>query len=266
MDGFDGIYEGLPLSWFMSSGGKPARVLGEKGWPSFEHEDGELLVFDLLIVQAGHNGSLHAFPRWYGAACVLADDDMVPLHHHPGAWWEWRPLIHNKDAFEGWLAMGSQQELAWRRGLGEVMHWMHGGGREDGEPMPYTSIEDADARATEVLRENLNPQQRIELASLGHFRVQGGKTGNWYRVEPSNGFGIVDQVTDEIVVSYCLHPEQWIPHDDVALATKFLLEDPELEIECLENARQVVLESTKPRTPALRHAYEVERDMELVAA
>lgn len=266
MDGFEGIYKELPIGWFMSSGGKPARVLGPKGFPSFEHEDGELLVFDLLICQAGHDGTLRFFPRWYGVACVLATDDMVPLHHSPDAWWQWRPCVYNKGALDGWEQMSSQQELAWRHGLAEVMHWMHGGGRDAGDPMPFAATEDADARAEEVLRECLNPQQRLELASLGKFRVVGGKTENVYEIEPGNGFGIVDAVTGEMCVSYCLHPEEWIPHDDVALATKFALEDPELEVECLENARQIVLRPEQRRTPALWQAFRVERDMDLIAS
>ena len=89
----------------------------------------------------------------------------------------------------------------------------------------------------EVMLTQLSYQQTIEYRATGGFRVVGARTGNLYRVTPSNGFELIDAYTNRVVVSYCLHTEHWLPSCDQALAIKMALEDRELEVEVLEGAK-----------------------------
>lgn len=221
-------YAGPPERWIVKHG-RPAACLGRHGMPSYEHEDGGLLVFDLLLAQAGFNGGVKLFSRWYGSACVISPDDMVPLHHSPEALWEWRPLVYRRSMYGCWEELGSQAELAWRFGLMEVMHAVHAGAE--------VTMFEADEKAEKLLAECLSGFQQLELAATDKFRVRGGSTGRMYKIELGDGFDRVDPVTDRIVASYCLHPEYWMPTADVALATKLQLEDPELEEETVAGAR-----------------------------
>jgi hypothetical protein len=222
---------GEPKDW-VSVGGKPATIWPD-GLPSFEHDDGTV-VLGLLVVQQGGDGQARLYPNWYGTACVLAPDGLVPVCHSEHARWEYRPLIYRLHMEGYWEAQGSQIELAWRRGLSDLMHWMYAG-REDGEPEPGLATSEAVDRADRLLLRHLNAQQRIELASTGKFRVRGA-SGKLYEIERGNGFALVSPWTGAKWVSFCLHPEEWVPHDDVMLATKLLLEDEELEQECIGNA------------------------------
>jgi len=101
----------------------------------------------------------------------------------------------------------------------------------------FLKMRPADERADALLREHLAPQQLIEwLATDSGFLVRGGETGDTYRVRVGDGFERLDPVTLERQESYCLHPEEWIPHADVALATKLGLESPETEHDILDGA------------------------------
>lgn len=244
-----------PAGWIVR-GGRPARALRFGGMPSFEHEDGRLWVFDLLRVQVGADGQCRLWSSWYGTACVLAPDGMVPLHHHEGAWWQWRPRLYRHNAFWGWMGLGSQEELQWRYGLGKAIEAAH-----FGEPELLEQIQEADARASRLLAANLSPQQRIELAALGHFHTRGGRTRNLYKVGLGDGFAIVDHRTQDEAVSYCLHTEHWMPSADIALATKLALEDPEMEIECLENARPTLVPPERRATADDLVCAMLERDL-----
>lgn len=247
-------FEGPPSRW-MCHGGRPAAVVGDDGMPSYESDDGKLLVLDVLLAQMNGDGHVKLLSRWYGSACVLAPDGLAPLHHSPGALWGWRPKIYYR-TFVGWSCMGSQQELGWRHGLGQMQAIIHGAMDEADFDMV-----DADHRARKILLENLTPQQQIEYHACDKFRCRGATTGNMYLIEPGNGFAIIDKHTCEIVVSYCLHPDGWIPHDDVALATKLALEDAELEEECLKNARSV-FHKPDPRAPRIdQYVYDMEREL-----
>lgn len=235
--------------------------------PSYEHEDGQLVVYDLLCAQATANGGMMLFSRWYGAAALLSPDDMVPLHHHPGARWEWRPVVYNRSLHGYWQGLGSQMELGWRFGLMEMQFAIHsveaGELDEDFNPDEHFSMAEADKRADALLRENLSPLQVTELATVGKFRVRGAATRNLYRIDPGDGFELLDPVTNEVVRSYCLHPEGWMPHADVALATKLALEDEELEVETLEGARGRDWERAK-RRPFWEERTAVEFERELI--
>src|SRR4051794_14375805 len=78
----------------------PARVLGSRGMPSYEHEDGALLVYEVLVVQFPSLGAPPmCFPRSYGFVCAVAPEGMAPLHlagtpGSPHEWWQWRPLLY----------------------------------------------------------------------------------------------------------------------------------------------------------------------------
>jgi len=120
--------------------------------------------------------------------------------------------------------------------------------------LPYVEAND---RASLILREHLAPQQRIELAG-GGFYVR-GTINRLYRVELGNGFQIVDPVTHVPTVSLCLHPDDWMPYADVALATKLAIDaGAETEAELLEAARPRVLPSTGTPYDRERAAYRLE--------
>ena len=229
-------FGGRPEDWIVN-GGKPAAIW-PKGLPSYEHEDNsDLRVYDLLVVQASGTGQVRMFSRWYGTACVIAPDGPVPLHHSVDAMWKWRPLIYRWHAGRVWECQGSQGELEWRFALAETMQVLYA----DGE---YT-FQDANCKADALLMDSLNPQQRIELLDNDTFRVR-GFSGNLYRIRLGNGFELVSPWTGDPWALFCLHPEEWIPDADVALATKLLLEDEELEQEAIGNASYTKLPYGKP--------------------
>lgn len=239
-----------PQHWICKDG-RPS----DAGWglPSFESEDGQLWVYDFLIVFPTNPGNELLVSRDYGMVALVAPDDMVPLHHSPAAWWSWRPVLYRLTFNGWWEALGSQQELGWRFGLMEAQHAAHAGAE--------FTFPEADERADAILREYLSPQQALELEAFGWFRCRGGRTGNLYKVDVGNGFEILDKRTCETVVSYCLHTEAWMPHGDIALATKLALEDAELEVECLENARQYPRGDRRPVTLGDVIASRLERDL-----
>lgn len=126
---------------------------------------------------------------------------------------------------------------------------------------PELPFVEANERAARILREHLNPQQRLELASRHYFYVR-GTINRLYRIEPGNGASIVDPETHTVLVSLCLHPDEWIPHDDVALATKLLIESgPAGEEEMLAGARARPIHARpRPRSEEKR-AWRMEREL-----
>lgn len=277
-----------PADWIVR-GGHPARCLGDPrgpvgGLPSYEHEDGEIVVFEFAVVQRlGSNGCHMLFPRNYGIDSILSQDSMVPLHHTPpdvqisnemvlmpddalatlwlvhgeneGAKWEWRPCLYRTGFFGYWQGLGSQTELGWRFGLMEVQHNTHTGSN--------ITMQAADEKAEALLDEHLSPYQRLEwrTSNRGQFRVRGAATGNLYEVNVGDGFYLLDKTTGERLRSYCFHPEEWLPAADVALSTKFALEDEELEIEALENARSYERDEARRATPADYYARDLEKEL-----
>lgn len=272
-------YEGPPSEW-ISRHGVPAGAVGgwQDGMPSFEHEDNGFVIMELLIAASTANGSMMLVSPWYGTAVVLAPDGMVPLHHNPGALWEWRPLLYPRQRW-GWSGMGSQNELGWRYGLADmqqanalVAEYVE----EERAYREFTPSENllyamakealempgADDRAETLLAEHLAPQQLLEWRShFGGFLVRGGETGKTYRVSVGDGFTEVDPVTLQILRSYCLHPEEWIPHADVALATKLGLENPETEEATVEGGRGTDREATRIVFAEERVAAALEREL-----
>lgn len=212
--------------------------------PSYEHELGRLVVCDVLVC-ARTGDQVMMFSRWWHTATILAPDTMVPLHHGQEAWWEWRPCVYRWTTFIGdivldtgyWQTLGSQAELTWRSGLAAVRSAMLDAAEQGGDWHAFVDREQAEQRAEQLLIENLSPQQRIEYAATGAFRCRGGWTRNVYRVNPGEGFDLLDETRDRVLRDYCLHTEDWLPGHDQALAMKFALEDPELEVAVLERAR-----------------------------
>lgn len=289
-------YAGPPARW-IARDGLPAPCLGDVrkggGMPSFvqDEEFGKLAVFDLLVAQRADRGGLMLWPRWYGSMTLRACDGLVPLHDSPEAKWEYRPMVYNRAMFS-WQALGSQRELAWRYGLHLVMlrqaqdvaaalgmdmeggraddrvveGWGYGGSfelearTEDRIEQRYAEWMEADEKAEATLIEHLNPVQRIEFGTTNSFRCRGAATGNLYRLDVGNGFEILSKSTGEPIASYCWHPDEWIPECDVALATKLALEDEELEVETLENARVTFLDREEV-SPLDRHAAKLELEL-----
>jgi hypothetical protein len=117
----------------------------------------------------------------------------------------------------------------------------------------------ANERADAILREHLCPQQLLDLDATAAFYVR-GTLNRLYRVELGNGAQIVDPETRTTIASLCLHPERWMPHADVALATKLAIESgPEREEEILAGARVRWLSSGRASRPRDRYAWDRER-------
>jgi len=285
-----------PKSGWFSSGGKPARCMTH-GWPSYETDDG-FAVMDLLVVMdPGFKGRPRMFSRWYNKACALAPEGLVPGHvarsrhatvlvepaertcklieFEAPPWCQYRPVLYELHLEGGWCGLGSQGELSWRYGLWWMINALAGLHKPEGktyrdlaeevavkeELVEAFDMADADERARALLLEMLTPQQRLELAAAGRFRVRGAKTRRIYGIEPGNGFVALDELGSEALTSYCLHTEHWIPDADVALATKFALEDRELEEECVAGAKARPLHSERrlPAGPAERRLHDMER-------
>lgn len=253
-----------PTAREVSRGGRPAAALPHGGMPAYESETGALLVMENLVV-AGPSltHTPMALPASYMMACIRTQGDgMTALHDDPDAIWSWRPLLYSL----GWVEtqrLGSQHELEYRRGLWEVglaqsdlqdavdrlgkrciergypperymriAHWM-----VDRWTYPEQPRVAANARAKRLLREHLAPQQLLDLDALAGFFVR-GTINRLYYVDVGNGFDIVDPVTHQHKVSLCLHPDDWMPYEDVALAIKLGIDGgKESEAELLEAAR-----------------------------
>ncbi len=120
---------------------------------------------------------------------------------------------------------------------------------------------DANDRADAILREHLNPQQLLELDATGAFYVR-GTINELYSIRLGNGAAIVNPRTHHLMASLCLHPERWMPHADVALATKLAIESgPEREQEILAGARVRWLGPGRPSFERDRYAWNRERDL-----
>lgn len=242
---------GPPSSW-VAWGGRYAPCL-TTGMPSYEHETVKgMVVFDLLLAQHGAAGELLYFSRWYGTACILAPGGPVPLYHDPDALWVWRPCLYETKWLGKVQQRGSQQELEWRHGLSMVMHHIHADAPMD--------LDGPTERARELLLENLSPQQRLEYLARDKFRVR-GFSGKMYEVCIGAGFNLISERTCDQWVSFCLHPEDWMPHEDVALATLLMLQDEELEQEAIGNAGAVFLPVGRGSTDGDRVAFRLERDL-----
>jgi hypothetical protein len=232
-------YGGGPADW-VTRHGAPARCLGNLrghgGMPSFEDDEGNFVVFDFVVAAVAVDGTMMAISKVYGGISIIYPEGLAPAVRAGKAMY--RPLIYRRHALYWWQRLGSQMELAWRYGLGAMLTAMQG--IEDGEdfdPAKDFTMAKADERADHILSEFLTPLQKIELRANAKFRVIGGKTGNLYMIEEANGFAQVDEVTGDTLTSYCLHPDYWMPNADVALATKFHLEDEDMELETIKNAR-----------------------------
>lgn len=254
----------------VARGGRPAECLPLSGLPAYESESGTVLVMEALIAwDGGVDRAPMLLPTSYRDVALRAPSGLAALHDDVDAVWTWRPIIHSLTLARTQRS-GSQQELEWRIGLHQVaviqseqedrIHEVfvrsateilkHERPKEEvadeyearvreilAEPSPTLGYDAANRRASAILREHLTPQQRVDLAAEKAFYVR-GRINRLYRVEPGNGFQIVGPVSREILVTFCLHPDEWIPADDVALATKLAIDaGEETEAELLSAGR-----------------------------
>lgn len=254
-----------PADWVVE-GGRPAPALGKissanrmGGLPSYEldsdFEPKGFLVWERCVFKNRLDGPPKVLPCSYGAIAKHAPEGLHPLHGGTGStdgpWWRYRPIIYDR-VLDGWQGMGSQSELQWRYAL----HLM-----SNAKIVELYEMQLACDRAEELLKEHLSSWQLMELTLHEAFRVRGGHTGHTYLVKLGDGFQRVDETTNLELESFCLHPEGWLPHADVALATKWALEDPQLELETLEGARNTILQDeTRDINPDLFYARDMERD------
>lgn len=271
---------GSPEDWIVKDG-LPARVLGDPlkepktaGLPSSEDEETGFVVYELLLAmwKGGLTNEVRLFPHFYGPMCLLAPGGLVPQHHQPTQQWIYRPAIYRWTMNRLWERQGSQRELEWRVQLHNTfavtaMAEAPGGTEAD----VIISFMDrivahrrAEEKAMELLCEHLLPTQLAELTFRSSFRVIGGLTGKHYQVEPGNGFAEVHRLSNDPLVNYCLHPEDWMPDGDVALSVKLHLESPELEEETIARAnatnRRMTTRTTPRRWRELRYAADQERE------
>jgi hypothetical protein len=202
---------------------------------------------------------------------MLSDESTVSLHHGIDADWNWRMNLYNAKIFfrndlshyVDWQRLGSQTEIAWRYGLNEMQHYIHGG---DNGPCtgPFPLAPFAEVRADHFLRQHLTPFQQLEFVATRNFRVVGAKTGNHYRITVGDGFELIDPESTDILVRFCLHTEHWIPGADQALALKLALEDEDMEGQVLSGAKPYPRKFFRDATENDKIAYELEREWGLV--
>lgn len=272
----------------VSRHGRPAESVPHDGMPAYESESGTLFVMECLVVhsQAADKPPI-VLPASYGMVALRAPSGLAALHDAVDAVWSWRPMLYT--LFIEWTGKhGSQQELEWRIGLHEarldrselndsLMEWLltcakaktpHAEYEAEAERIidawmgrPEMPFIQANQKAERILAEHLSPLQRIDLAADGHFYVR-GTINKLYAIEPGNGAMIVDPLTHEPLVSLCLHTDDWIPHADVALATKLAIESGrEGEEEMLAGANPRVLRPTRRATSLHRRAWAMEREL-----
>lgn len=261
-------YGGTPDQW-IARDGLPASILGGPkdrigGLPSAEDDDGFVVFEFLLPAYRGGFGSVWLFPRSYGGTVRAFGGGLVPLHHQPTQRWAYRPAIYRWNRNRSWERQGSQQELDWRYSLHKMYEAIEEGPAALDAFMDEDPLGQANQRAEELLDSMLGPTQKAEMVLRGDsFRVIGGATGHHYMIDMGNGFARVDPLTNEPMVNYCSHPEDWMPHADVALAHKLNLETPELEEAILAGANAY---ERQPRLAApekvrdFRYATDMERE------
>lgn len=239
-----------------------------------------MLVFDFIVCKVGPDAQIRFFPHSYFVIAQAVPDGLVPLYiirdehgQYQAGEQKWRPQIYRVTWDGGFETAGSQHELEWRYGLFEMSRmlrehrelrerdpngWLRDEGVSDDWPITAAYV-----RAEATLRENLTTYQQVDLAVTGgtQFRCVGGLTGNLYSIELGNGFKLLHRKSGQPMVSYCYHPEEWLPYPDVALATKLLLEDPEREEEVLKAGRSRVISLGSVDGDLARHVYELERDL-----
>jgi hypothetical protein len=254
-----------PSDW-IPEGGRPVRGLPHEGMPAYETR-GKGVVFESLLVL--HTTDEHGrvcrqyLPLRYAELAGWFPTGFVTLHEQPGARRAYRPVAYferlsdeetPKPGTRDVVRQGSQMELGYRYRF----VYDHVDGR----------WERAERKALELLRSELNPQQRLELAARRAFGVWGdpelldvGRHGIRYWIQLGNGFTWICPWTGIVQVSFCFHPDEWIPDADVALATKLLIESgPEGEIEILKAARQYPRRGVQPKlrqTHVEAHAIEL---------
>lgn len=232
--------------------------------PSFEYEDGnrdddagsKFLVYTNLICFKNRRGGMMLFPRLYRKVVRYAPEGLAPLY--PGGERAWRPWLYHRTT-TGWDGHGSQNELSWRYAFTEIEKAIAGEKHEG-----LYAMGEAEDKAEEILMENLSPFQQYDWKKLGNFRVRGGLTGKLYAVREGNGFALIDPVTCAEQTSYCLHPEYWMPNADIALAHKLHLENPETELDALENGKSSKEYKIPEATSKDWLAFEMERDMAVI--
>lgn len=254
---------------------------------------------NLLVFPGSATSPPLALPMSYMMVVARTQGNgLTALHDDPDAVWSWRPIIYSL-LIDQTQALGSQHELEYRKGLADVQAWKADENdalaafiieqlrrlepRYGPDPLvkrlpknarkrlyrEYAAWQDArdppdlpylraNERARAILLEHLSPQQRLDLATGHGFYVR-GEMNRLYFVEPGNGFAIVDPVTRETTVSLCLHPEEWMPYDDVALATKLSIDaGRDSEAEMLEAANPRLLRRRYRSTPDDRAARRLE--------
>lgn len=292
------LKDGRPRSWIAEGGRPCAAIRkAHDGLPAYESDHGTLHVMESLVVnRTAGAGAPVVLPLSYPAVALRAPGDLTALHDAVDAVWSWRPLIYYLGDRQV-IRFGSQQELEWRRARYEYaleidrldeesdrviaeqvarlaaryggkvprrlkkntrkrLHreYLEQGVYQTSEPLPYVL---ANGRANAILRENLAPQQRLDLAVRNAFFVR-GHVNRLYCVRLGNGFSIVDPVTHDETVSLCLHPDSWMPHADVALATKLAIDSgQDGEAELLGAARPR-LSDGRAATPDDRVAHRLE--------
>lgn len=269
-------YGGVPWQWIAKDGfpawiaGDPTKERATGGWPSSESDDGFQVYENLIVMmKPGSDQEVRAFPRFYHEMAQLAPGGLAPQHHEPTQEWKYRPCIYRWAPFhETWERQGSQRELTWRYGLHQTLA-LQAVAEEEGKDAALAQFiidraeHRAAARKSEALLESmLAPTQLLECRLGDRFRVIGGATGRYYRVVLGNGFAEVEPASDDERVNYCLHPEDWMPDADVALATKLNLEAPDLEEDFVAAANDRVMTPKIPASPETRRRWTYAVDME----
>jgi hypothetical protein len=86
----------------------------------------------------------------------------------------------------------------------------------------------ADAKAMELLRENLSRKQREALDKHGWFLIEGGKTKKTYRIQGDRYAGNITEIDKgKEVARYCVHADSTIPLGDQLLAQALCLKHDE---------------------------------------
>jgi hypothetical protein len=275
-------YGGKPSMW-IAKDGFPAWIAGDPtkerqlgGWPTSESDDGFQVYENLIVMmRPGSDQQVRAFPRFYSDMAILSAGGVVPQHHEPTQEWKYRPCIYRWATRSAtWQRQGSQTELTWRHGMHQTLS-LTGVVEEEGQEAALAQFmldrvehEMANRKADELLESMLAPTQLLELRVGERFRVIGGATGSYYRISLGDGFAKVEPASDDTQVNYCLHPEEWMPDSDVALACKLNLEAPDLEEQFVAAANARDITPRIPATPEIRRrwTYALDQEREFIGA
>ncbi len=94
----------------------------------------------------------------------------------------------------------------------------------------FGNSQEAEFKGTQLLLENLTPEQSLQYYRFGYFDVQGSRTGKLYRIRQGTSSNVNELVEEnQLGAGRCFVPSGNLVASDCMLAQKIMLENCEDE-------------------------------------